>query len=72
MQLIYLLQLRYTLTERVYYHHAKIVSGAMVSRALELAMTAEQISVTDLDELRDGSLLYRLSWIAESVEVWTI
>jgi hypothetical protein len=40
----------------------------MVSRALELAMTAEQISVTDLYELRDDSLLYRLSCIAESVE----
>ena len=67
-ELIHLLQLRYTLTERVYYHHAKIVSGAMVSRALELAMATEQIALTDLYELRDDSLLYRLSKMADSIE----
>jgi len=67
-ELIHLLQLRYTLTERVYYHHAKIVSGAMVSRALELALAAEEITPPELYELRDDSLLYLLTQMGESVE----
>ncbi len=36
-EIIHLLRLRYFLTERVYFHHAKVVSGAMISKALELA-----------------------------------
>ncbi|MBI4515118.1 MAG: HD domain-containing protein [Deltaproteobacteria bacterium] len=33
-----LLRLRYFLTERVYYHHTKVAAGAMVSKAVELAL----------------------------------
>jgi len=33
-----LLRIRYILTERVYYHHAKIASGVMISKALEQAV----------------------------------
>ncbi len=36
-EIMHLLRLRYFLTERVYTHHAKIASGAMISRAVELA-----------------------------------
>src|SRR6185369_11341101 len=37
-ELINLLRLRYTLSERVYYHHTKVSSGAMISKAVELAL----------------------------------
>ncbi|QDU60932.1 HD domain protein [Planctomycetes bacterium Pan216] len=64
-ELIRLLQIRYNLTERVYYHHAKVVSGAMVSRALELALGLGAIAKKDLFELRDDSLLDRLMMHAD-------
>lgn len=35
-----LLRLRYFLTERVYYHHAKVVAGAMISKAIEATVEA--------------------------------
>lgn len=59
-ELIHLLRLRYTLTERVYYHHGKVVSGAMVSRALELALKAERIRQEELYDLRDDGFLFLL------------
>jgi HD superfamily phosphohydrolase len=59
-ELVHLLQIRYSLTERVYYHHAKIVAGAMVSRALELAMLSGLWRRETLYELRDDSFLDRL------------
>lgn len=36
-ELVHLLRLRYFLTERIYTHHAKLASGAMISRAVEVA-----------------------------------
>lgn len=59
-ELIHLLRVRYNLTERVYYHHAKAVAGAMISKALELAMEAGRIAAGELYELGDDSLLYLL------------
>lgn len=59
-ELVHLLQIRYSLTERVYFHHAKVVAGAMVSRALELALEAGQFQREELYELRDDSLFDRL------------
>jgi len=59
-ELIHLLRVRYNLTERVYYHHAKAVAGAMVSKALELALRAERITLADLYQLGDDSFLYVL------------
>lgn len=35
-EILHLLRMRYTLTERIYLHHAKIASGAMISKAVEL------------------------------------
>jgi HD superfamily phosphohydrolase len=66
-ELIHLLQMRYALTERVYYHHAKTVAGAMVSRALELALEAGAVAREDLYQLRDDSLLDRLSIAAGAI-----
>src|SRR6266571_3741613 len=37
-ELVNLLRIRYTLSERVYYHHTKVSSGAMISKAVELAL----------------------------------
>ena len=35
-----LLRIRYVLSERVYYHHAKIAAGVMISKAVERALAA--------------------------------
>jgi len=59
-ELVHLLRLRYTLTERVYYHHGKVVAGAMISRALELALKAGHLTPEELYELRDDSFLHLL------------
>jgi len=60
-ELIHLLRLRYTLTERVYYHHGKVASGAMISRALELALDHGHITEEELFDLRDDSFLALLN-----------
>jgi hypothetical protein len=51
-----LLWLRYTLCERVYYHHAKVAAGAMVSKAVELALGLG-LALEDLFALKDEGLL---------------
>ncbi|MGQ9523243.1 MAG: HD domain-containing protein [Armatimonadota bacterium] len=52
-----LLRLRYTLTERVYYHHTKAAAGAMLSRAVECA---EGLQERDLWFMTDYELLASL------------
>jgi hypothetical protein len=59
-ELIHLLQMRYSLTERVYYHHTKCAAGAMVSRALELAIERNGFRPEALYPLRDDTLLHDL------------
>ena len=59
-ELIHLLRIRYSLTERVYYHHGKMVSGAMLSRILEALMAAKGIEIEELYRLRDDGFLYLL------------
>ena len=54
------LRLRYFLTERVYYHHAKLAAGAMVAKAVELAVEREGLTEIDLYPLDDAGLLRRL------------
>ena len=58
-ELVNLLRIRYTLSERVYYHHTKIASGAMISKAVELALR-EGLTVEELRTLRDETLLWTL------------
>lgn len=55
-EVIHLLRLRYFLSERVYYHHSKTASGAMISRAVELALAAG-LEREALIGLRDDGLL---------------
>ena len=56
-ELINLLRMRYHLTERVYYHHTKMVSGAMLSRILEALMAIDGIGLEELYRLRDDGFL---------------
>ncbi len=51
-----LLRLRYFLTERVYYHHTKVIVGSMISKALEFALL-KGVSEKDLLYLSDGAFL---------------
>ena len=58
-EFINLLRIRYTLSERVYYHHTKVSSGAMISKAVELALR-EGMSAAELRLLRDETLIWML------------
>ncbi len=59
-EILHLLRLRYFLTERVYYHHAKVVSGAMIAKAVELALQ-DGLTEQDLYPLTDDGLLRMLA-----------
>ncbi|MBX6378574.1 MAG: HD domain-containing protein, partial [Clostridia bacterium] len=59
-EVLQLLRLRYFLTERVYYHHAKVASGAMVAKAVEMAL-AGGFRERDALWLSDGALLEQLT-----------
>jgi HD superfamily phosphohydrolase len=59
-EVIQLLRMRYFLTERVYYHHTKVVAGAMISKAVELAIDAGTLAEADLLALNDWTLFDRL------------
>ncbi len=60
-EIIGVLRLRYFLTERVYYHHTKVVAGAMISKAVEIALDNGVLAESDLLELNDWTLLERLA-----------
>jgi HD superfamily phosphohydrolase len=59
-EIIQLLRMRYFLTERVYYHHTKVAAGAMISKAVELALDTGALAEADLLVLNDWNLLERL------------
>jgi len=54
-----LLRIRYVLSERVYYHHAKIACGVMISKAVERALAAG-MKESDLYALTDDALPFYL------------
>lgn len=56
-EVIHLLRIRYFLTERVYYHHAKIAAGAMLSRAIERCVELG-FDAMSLYDLTDEALLF--------------
>jgi HD superfamily phosphohydrolase len=58
-ELVNLLRIRYTLSERVYFHHTKVASGAMISKAVELALR-QGMSVEELRTLKDETLIWTL------------
>jgi HD superfamily phosphohydrolase len=53
---IRLLEARYYFSERVYYHHAKVAAGALVARAVELAVAHGLVREADLYDTTDASL----------------
>ena len=55
-----LLRLRYFLTERVYYHHTKVAAGAMISKAVELAL-GHGLTDSALLEYNDWTLIEALA-----------
>lgn len=58
-ELANLLRIRYTLSERVYFHHTKIASGAMIAKAVELAIQSG-LQLEVLRELKDDTLMWIL------------
>ncbi len=58
-EIVNLLRLRYFLSERVYFHHAKTASGAMISKAVELCL-ARGLKLAELFTLKDESLFEHL------------
>lgn len=54
-----LLRIRYVLSERVYYHHAKIACGVMISKAVERALAAG-MEERELFDLTDDALPHYL------------
>lgn len=60
-ELVRVLECRYHFSERVYYHHAKIAAGALLSRMVELAMRAGRLTATELQQMTDESLIVHLA-----------
>src|SRR6266436_1607839 len=58
-ELVNLLRIRYTLSERVYFHHTKIASGAMISKAVELVLQ-NGFDAAELRTLKDETLVWVL------------
>jgi HD superfamily phosphohydrolase len=58
-ELVNLLRIRYSLSERVYFHHTKIASGAMISKAVELALH-DGLKAEELRHLKDETLIWIL------------
>lgn len=61
--LVRLLEARYAVAERVYFHHAKIISGAMLGRAIQEANSVDGFGLKeeDLYDYSDDILLHELS-----------
>lgn len=59
-ELLRVLECRYHFSERVYYHHAKVAAGALLSRMVELALRAGALTPDALQRMTDESLLVHL------------
>ncbi|MDI3257470.1 MAG: HD domain-containing protein [Kyrpidia sp.] len=59
-EFFHMLHMRYVLTERLYYHHTKIASSAMVARMAEWAAEDGRLTEKELLNWGDGELLERL------------
>ena len=62
-----LLETRYLMAERVYFHHAKITSGAMVGRAVYEISRCGEVTEDALYEHSDDTLLQQLTQSRSSV-----
>lgn len=55
-EVVRLLEARYYFSERVYYHHAKVSAGALIGRAVELALVSGVIVDRDLFGVTEAGL----------------
>jgi hypothetical protein len=60
-EVVRMLEARYYFSERVYYHHAKVAAGALIARAVELAVLHDLVREEDFHDLTDASLLTLLA-----------
>lgn len=59
--LVRLLETRYLIAERVYFHHTKIVTGMMIGRAVKEMLEAEKIEEKDFFAISDDNLIERMA-----------
>jgi len=60
-ELLRCLEARYYFSERVYYHHAKISSGALIAKAVEIALTEGGLDFETLQKSTDAGLISDLT-----------
>jgi len=56
-EIVRMLEARYYFSERVYYHHAKVAAGALIARAVEVALAADAVREEDFQDQTDASVL---------------
>jgi hypothetical protein len=56
-ELLHLLRLRYSLAEKVYYHHSKIAASAMLISAISAMEQSKKLTIPDLYGMTDEGLL---------------
>jgi hypothetical protein len=56
-EIVRVLEARYYFSERVYYHHAKVAAGALLAKAVELAVSAGAVRESDFYDATDSSML---------------
>lgn len=59
-EVIRVLEARYYFSERVYYHHAKVAAGALLAKAVELAVGSGALGEADFYDATDSSALDRI------------
>ena len=59
-ELIHLLRLRYSLAEKVYFHHAKIASSAMIISAVTSMLIENKLKLNDLYMISDDVFIQRM------------
>ena len=73
--IVNLLRMRLYESERVLYHHTKIIVGGMISKAVEIAKEDYNLRIEDLIYLKDNELFIKLksyndeaiNWLIESI-----
>ena len=56
-EVVRVLEARYYFSERVYYHHAKVAAGALIARAVSIALEAGAVTEEDFHGETDESVL---------------
>lgn len=67
-EMVRMLEARYYFSERVYYHHAKVASGAMIARAVELCLRGGLVKEEEFYDKTDASMLDLLDRCVEDAE----